>query len=152
MKTATVLRHGLGAAGLLLIGIGARQVAVLPDPVDVLVWLGGAIVLHDGLIAPLVLAVGLFLPARPARGVLRGALLTAGCLVLVTSPLMLRPEGRANPTVLPLAYGRNLALVLAAVAAVTGLVLLAGWLRRSHPAGFRDSRQSSAPPQDGGGG
>ncbi|MGW7099538.1 hypothetical protein [Streptomyces sp. NPDC054838] len=119
MKT---YRYALGALGLLSIAVGARLVAALPDPLDVLVWLGGALVLHDALIAPLVLGAGLLLAALPARRLLRGALLTGGAVVLITLPLLLRPGGTANPSALPLPYGRNLLLVLGAVAVVTALL------------------------------
>lgn len=112
MKAA---RWVLGGCGLLLIAVGGRLLSVLPDPVGVVVWLGGALVLHDGVIAPLVLAAGMAVAAVPARGLVRGALLTAGALVLVTLPVLLRPGAPPNPSALPLPYGRNLALVLAAV-------------------------------------
>lgn len=127
MRTA---RYVLGAAGLLLIAIGARLVAVLPDPADVLVWLGGALVLHDGVLAPLALAAGLLVAAGPARGVVRGALLTGGALVLVTLPLLLRPGSPPNPSALPLPYGRNLLIVLAAVAAVAAVSAVSARFRR----------------------
>ncbi|MCX5381515.1 hypothetical protein [Streptomyces sp. NBC_00091] len=123
MKT---FRYALGALGLLLVAIGGRLVAGLPDPLGVLVWLGGALVLHDGVIAPLVLATGLLVAGVPARGLVRGALITAGALVLVTLPALLRPGAPVNPSALPLPYGRNLAVVLA----VVGAVAAATWLLR----------------------
>lgn len=109
--------------------------AGLPDPLDVVVWLGGALVLHDGIIAPLVLAAGLLVAAVPARGLVRGALITGGALVLVTLPALLRPGAPVNPSALPLPYGRNLLVVLAAVAAVTAVVALVRRGRRSRPRG-----------------
>ncbi|MGO4460417.1 hypothetical protein AB4039_24495 [Streptomyces sp. M-16] len=117
------LRCALGALGLLLIAVGGRLVAALPDPLDVLVWLGGSLVLHDGVIAPLVLAAGLLLAAAPARGPVRGGLITGGVLVLVTLPALLRPGVPANATALPLPYGRNLLIVLGAVVVVTAAVV-----------------------------
>lgn len=131
MKSVRLL---LGGAGLLLIAVGGRLLAELPDPLDVLVWMGGALVLHDGIIAPLVLAAGLAVAAVPARGLVRGALLTAGVLVLVTLPLLLRPGTPPNPSALPLPYGRNLALVLAAVAVAAGTAaVVERWRRSRHP-------------------
>ncbi|MFD8008824.1 hypothetical protein [Streptomyces sp. NPDC058955] len=126
-----MLRYGAGCLGLVLIGIGAWRVADQPDPLGVLVWLAGAVVLHDGIIAPLVLVVGLSLVGRPERGVLRGALVVAGSLVLITLPLLLRPGEPPNPSALPLPYGRNLVVVLAAVAVVTvAVILVRRWRRR----------------------
>ncbi|MFJ7269951.1 hypothetical protein ACIQV3_25510 [Streptomyces sp. NPDC099050] len=140
MKSVRVL---LGGAGLLLIAIGGRLLADLPDPLDVLVWMGGALVLHDGIIAPLVLAAGLAVAAVPARGLVRGALLTAGVLVLVTLPLLLRPGAPPNPSALPLPYGRNLLLVLAAVAVAAGVMAAGGRWRRS-----RQRSSGAAAPSD----
>ncbi len=130
MKSVRLL---LGGAGLLLIAIGGRLLADLPDPLDVLVWMGGALVLHDAIIAPLVLVAGLAVAAVPARGLVRGALLTAGALVLVTLPLLLRPGTPPNPSALPLPYGRNLLLVLAAVAVAAGVAAAVGRRRRVRP-------------------
>lgn len=126
MKTC---RYTLGALGLLLIAVGARLVAVLPDPLDVLVWLGGALVLHDAVIAPLVLGVGLLVAALPARGLLRGALLTGGAVLLITLPLLVRPGNPPNTSALPLPYGQNLLLVLGAVAVVAGLLAVVSAVR-----------------------
>ncbi|MEU8524937.1 MULTISPECIES: hypothetical protein [Streptomyces] len=124
MKATDVLRYAVGALGVALIGIGAWLVASEPEPAGVLVWFAGALVLHDGFLAPLVLAVGLLLVGRRYRGVLRGALVVAGSLILVTLPLLVRPGEPPNPSALPLPYARNLAIVLAAVAAVAGAVIL----------------------------
>ncbi|MFF1558503.1 hypothetical protein [Streptomyces sp. NPDC058279] len=135
MKT---YRYTLGALGLLLIAVGARLVAVLPDPLDVLVWLGGALVLHDAVIAPLVLGVGMLVAALPARGLTRGALLTGGAVLLVTLPLLLRPGAAPNASALPLPYGRNLLLVLGAVA-VAAALLAAVSAVRSHGRRRRDT-------------
>lgn len=120
MRAASVLRYGLGASGIALVGLGAWLVVTEPDPLGVFVWLAGALVLHDGILAPLVFAVGLLLVARRRRGLLRGALLVAGSVVLVTLPLLVRPGEPPNPSALPLPYGRNLTIVLAAVVVVTG--------------------------------
>ncbi|WP_306330185.1 hypothetical protein [Streptomyces venezuelae] len=126
-----VLRYALGVLGLGLIGLGARLVVAEPDPAGVLLWLAGAVVLHDGVLAPLVLAVGLLIAARPARGLWRGALIVAGSVILVTLPLLVRPGEPPNPSALPLPYGRNLAIVLGAVGAVTGALYLVR--RRGEP-------------------
>lgn len=122
----TLLRLALGGSGLVLLALGGRRLARLPDPYPVLKWLGGAVLLHDALVAPLVLAAGLLVAAVPSasRPVVRGALLTAGALVLVALPALLRPGTPANPSVLPLPYGRDLLLllVLAGIAAVAAVL------------------------------
>ncbi len=131
MRTVSVLRYALGALGVALVGLGAWLVVAEPDPLGVLVWLAGALVLHDGILAPFVLAVGLLLVGRRRRGPLRGASLVAGSVVLVTLPLLVRPGAPPNPSALPLPYGRNLAVVLLAVAVVTGaLIAVQRWRER----------------------
>ncbi|MEV6250797.1 hypothetical protein AB0M38_32195 [Streptomyces sp. NPDC051742] len=141
MSTSTaVLRYATGGLGLALIGVGAWRVAAQPDPADVLVWLAGAVVLHDGILAPLVLAVGLLLAGnaknagitgRFERAWVRGALLVAGGLIIVTLPLLLRPGAPPNPSALPLPYTRNLLALLAVIAVVTTATILVR--RRARP-------------------
>ncbi|MEU5241787.1 hypothetical protein ACH4UR_36600 [Streptomyces lydicus] len=120
-----------GVAGLALMGVGASLLLDVPDLTDVLVWLGGAVVLHDAVIAPLVLLIGLVLVRDGARGPVQGALLVAGALTAVALPVLLRPGKPANSSVLPLDYPRNWLLTLVAVATVTALVLAARGIRRS---------------------
>ncbi|WP_246095298.1 hypothetical protein [Streptomyces roseicoloratus] len=133
MSTANVLRYGVGALGLGLIGLGAWLVAVEPDSAGVLVWLAGALVLHDGILAPLVLVVGLLLVGRRGRSLLRGTLIIAGSVVLVALPLLVRPGEPPNPSALPLSYGRNLAIVLGAVAVVAATLHLVRRRRATGP-------------------
>ncbi|MFG2717699.1 hypothetical protein ACGFW5_05215 [Streptomyces sp. NPDC048416] len=122
-----VLRTVLGASGLVLMAAGGKLVWDQATHWDVLVWLAGAAVLHDGIVAPLVLAVGLLTGGLKNRGLLRGALLTAGCLTLIALPVLLRPLPTANPSVLPLDYVRGLLISLAVLLALT---LLLGAVRR----------------------
>ncbi|MFG2367274.1 hypothetical protein ACGFY3_37505 [Streptomyces mirabilis] len=126
-----VLRLLAGAAGLALMGVGVFLLLDVQDLMGVLEWLGGAVVLHDALIAPLVLLVGLVLVRGGVRGPVRGALLVAGALTAVALPVLLRPGPRANSTVLPLDYPRNWLLTLVAVATVTTLLVAAKEVRSS---------------------
>ncbi|MGW4054316.1 hypothetical protein ACWENA_26180 [Streptomyces sp. NPDC004779] len=124
MRTANTLRYVLGGLGVALAGLGTWLVVTGPDPAGVLLWLAGALILHDGVIAPLVLAVGLLLVGRSDRTLLRGTLIVAGSLTFVALPLLVRPGSPPNPSALPLPYGRNLAIVLAVVAVVAGARIL----------------------------
>ncbi|GAA0418241.1 hypothetical protein [Streptomyces luteireticuli] len=127
-----VLRLLAGAAGLALMGVGASLLLDRQqDLVGVLEWLGGAVALHDALIAPLVLLVGPALVRGQARGPVRGALLVGGALTLVALPVLLRPGPRPNSTVLPLDYPHNWLLTLVAVATFTALLVVAKTVRRS---------------------
>ncbi|MYV65791.1 hypothetical protein GT043_07540 [Streptomyces sp. SID2131] len=132
MNPYRLLRYAVGGLGVGLIVLGAWLVAAEPASGDVLVWLAGALVVHDGLLAPLVLAVGLLIAGRSERGLWRGALVIAGSVALVTLPLLLRPGPPPNPSALPLPYGRNLVIVLAAVAVGAVLPRLVRlWRQRS---------------------
>ncbi|MFF2013726.1 hypothetical protein ACFVWY_32330 [Streptomyces sp. NPDC058195] len=127
MTAATALRWVTGGAGVASIGLGVWLVAAGSAPFGVLTWLIGALVLHDGIIAPLVLACGLLIAGLRQRGLWRGALVVAGCATLVTLPALLRPGQPLTSSALPLPYGRNLLLVVAAVAAATGAVARVRW-------------------------
>ncbi|MEU5991674.1 hypothetical protein ABZ806_22100 [Spirillospora sp. NPDC047418] len=133
--TARVLGY---AAGLALIGLGLRGIAADVPVGRWAAWFAGAAVLHDAVLVPLVLAAGLAtgrLPGRFRRTV-RAALVTAACVTAVALPLVLGYGRRADePSRLPLPYGRNLAIVLAAIA-----VLAAAAAAASALAGRRKGR------------
>jgi hypothetical protein len=117
----------VGAAGVVLMAVG---VALLPGaPVGLLGW-PAAVVIHDGLLVPLVLAVGALLLRLPAglRRPARAALVVAACVTAVALPVLLRPGRPANPTVLPQHCVRNWLLVLASVVAVAATAAAAGAL------------------------
>lgn len=100
-------------------------------PFELAAWVLGGLVVHDVLLAPLVTALGWLLAARlPAwlRGPVRAALVLTGVTLLFSYPL-LRGFGRrdVNPTILPLDYGRNVVVILAAV--WVGALAVALWRR-----------------------
>ncbi|MFJ4982530.1 hypothetical protein ACIP9H_01865 [Streptomyces sp. NPDC088732] len=142
MTPSRLLRGALGAAGVAAMALGAvllltdRQVG---SPAGVLSWLAAAVLLHDGVLVPFVLAAGALLPPR-ARRPLRAALITAGCLTAVALPVMLRQGQGVNPSVLPLDYVRNWGLAMGGVAVVTAGRLLLGRLRRRRERAGRRSR------------
>ncbi|MFF7048105.1 hypothetical protein ACFY94_06980 [Streptomyces griseorubiginosus] len=115
------LRVAVGAAGVALMGVGAFLLREAGDVPNVLVWLAGAVALHDAVVAPVVLLAGLLLVRGGVRGPVRGGLLVAGALTVVALPVLLRPGRTANPSVLPLDYPRNWLIALGLVAAVTVL-------------------------------
>ncbi|MER7579688.1 hypothetical protein [Kitasatospora sp. NPDC097691] len=128
----TGVRALLMAAGLATIGYGLSGLLGDPyitDPLDILAWAIGALVLHDGLWVPLVCLLGASLVRGP---VLRGWLVVAAAVTAVGLPAVLRADDdHGNPSVLPLPYLRNWLLVLAATAGVALLVAFVGrWRRR----------------------
>ncbi|MFE2880045.1 hypothetical protein ACFXG6_05230 [Streptomyces roseus] len=116
-------RYAVAGLGLALMGLGGALLLQQPSPWRIALWLAGAVVVHDGLIAPLVIAVAALTGAfgLRLRGVPRAALIVAGSLTAIALPPLLRPGGAANPTVVPLDYLRNWLLTMAAVALAAGL-------------------------------
>ncbi|MFF4433712.1 hypothetical protein ACFYZ4_31720 [Streptomyces sp. NPDC001513] len=114
-------RYVAGALGLLSAAWGGWLLLGQREPWRIAVWLGGAVVVHDGFVVPLVLAIGALAAAAGLRlrGIPRGALIVAGSLTVIALPPLLRPGGVANPTVLPLDYLRNWLLAMAAIALLT---------------------------------
>ncbi len=114
-------RYMAGTSGLMCAAWGGWLLLQQPEPWRIALWLGGAVVVHDGLVAPLVLAIAALTAAvgLRLRGVVRAALIVAGSLTAIALPPLLRPGGVANPTVLPLDYLRNWLLAMAALAVLT---------------------------------
>jgi hypothetical protein len=92
-------------------------------------WLAAALLGHDLLVAPVLLAAGWLAGRLPGgwRAPVRAALVVSATVVLVTLPAFLG-DGRAtqpgNASVLPNHYGRSLVLVLAPVWTVAVLAVL----------------------------
>lgn len=106
-------------------------------------WLAGAIIVHDGVIAPATTLttrsldrVGRRLPDR-SLAVIRMAWGVGACLTLLAVPLVIaQARGARNESVLAGDYARDLLLLWTAVAAVTLLAVAIGLVR---------SRRTSAP-------
>ncbi|MFD3679903.1 hypothetical protein [Streptomyces sp. NPDC058613] len=141
------LRRAAGACGLLLMAWGAWLLVRQPEPWRIALWLAGAVAVHDGLVAPLVFAVGSLAAAAGLRlrGVPRAALIVAGSLTAIALPPLLRPGAAANPTALPLDYLRNWLLTMAAIAVLTLLYLGARAVRRR--AGRSAPQVDEVPPR-----
>lgn len=131
-------RYGLGVVGLGALIFGLRGLITggvathWPVPV---VWLVAGVLVHDLVLVPLLAAAGWVLarlvPA-PARPVVRGGLLLAGVLTLVALPLLSGKGDASNPSLTPLHYTRNWAILLALTAVVTVSLAVLRWQR---PAG-----------------
>jgi hypothetical protein len=121
------------AAGLALIGYGLSGIVADVPVWRWAAWFAGAAVLHDGVLVPAVLVAGAVTVWIPVafRRVVRGALLVAACVTAVAIPLVLGYGRRPDvPSQLPLPYGRNLAVVVGAIAAVAVAVLAARLVTR----------------------
>ncbi|GGL36465.1 hypothetical protein H9L10_14705 [Phycicoccus endophyticus] len=124
----------LGLAGAALVGWGLVLLAGLSGQLlEIAAWLAGGIVVHDALLAPLVLLLGA-LAARRVPSWLRPPLVrllvVLGPLTLVAVPVLGRFGARAdNPTLLDRPYLAGW-LVVAALA-VLGTALDAARRRRA---------------------
>jgi hypothetical protein len=123
-------RIALVVTGSLLFTLGVfRLVTGLAagDLVALMLWLVVAVALHDVVIAPLTVGVGLTLTRLPARArrYVQGALVVGALITVVALPLIHRRN--SQPTVKAILlrdYAGNLALLLGLTAAVA-LVLYA---------------------------
>ncbi|MBS2963229.1 hypothetical protein KGA66_09240 [Actinocrinis puniceicyclus] len=121
-RPALFARIALGAFGAWVASIGAR--ALLrghPFSANAPVgrWLIGGVIAHDAVIAPVVFlasAAMVRLTGPRTRQALAALLLIGGSVLIVGLPDVLRKGHNPNPTVTPLDYTRNLAVVLLAVA------------------------------------
>lgn len=144
-------RAVLVAAGVLVMGWAAAGAVLDPDlsVPGVLGFLAGVLIAHDLIVMPAVLAVGVLIrrlaPAR-RRPALAAAAISAVAVTVVAAPLVLG-FGRAadDPSVLPLPYGRNLAIVLTALAVV-------GLLPHRRRAGRKKSERTPGDAREGGDG
>lgn len=140
------VRLALAAAGLIVLLVGMWKVLHAVQPASyvwLVVWLLGAILLNDAVIAPV---VGLLralahrvLRRRPGAtlALVKGGFIVAGVLVLVVVPeIWAQQLGPANPTILPSDYSGRLTVVLAVVAAVTLVAAVGASVRRR----YRDRR------------
>jgi Ca2+/H+ antiporter len=143
-------RYGLGGAGILLLLFGVvRLVIEVPGKLPGLaLWLVGIVVIHDGLLAPLVVAVGWLLartvPPR-ARRYAQSALIVGGLITVIAVPMIYRQDTQpASKAWLLQNYGRNLAVLLGLVIALNLLAYA-----RTAASGFAErstDEQVSHPP------
>jgi hypothetical protein len=142
------LRIALAAVGVLAIGYGAlRMLTDSKDthPPEVLTWLIGSLLVHDLVIAPVVIGIGWLLarsvPAR-ARAFVQAGLVTAG-LTSAVGLLLIWRQGKYSASSLALLrqdYAANLLVLLAMIALGT----LACYLISV----ARSNRRNTLPPAD----
>jgi hypothetical protein len=131
-------RISLATAGILLGLYGVFRLVTTVGFVELLVlaaWLVLAVVIHDGILSPAVVAVGWFLartvPPR-ARRFLQGFLVVGGLMTVIAIPLILRKDTQpASKALLLQSYGANLTLLLALAAALSLLLYAVHVARRT---------------------
>lgn len=115
------------ALGTPLIGWGVRGIlleSARTHPTELGRWIIGSAVIHDALVLPVVLVVGVLARRAvptPAWPPVRWGLATTAVLAIVSWPFV-RGYGRSpnNPSLLPRNYGEGVLVVLAVVWLVTG--------------------------------
>ncbi|MCU1405510.1 MAG: hypothetical protein JWQ43_1813 [Glaciihabitans sp.] len=137
-------RVALVAVGVALLVVGGITLIndVAPTQyLGILIWLAGALVLHDGIAAIIIFVIGLLLRRAGKRlpfaviAIVQGALVVAVIATLVALPESIKKNlGTNSSSILPLDYGANLLwfyLGLAVVTAVTIVVFLRVHARRT---------------------
>lgn len=133
-------RVALCVSGGLLLAFGVLRLVTKLDTSDLvalLLWLVVAVAVHDAVVAPLTVGVGVVLTRVPprARRYVQGGLLVAAMLTVVAVPLIHRQGTQPAAKALLLRdYAGNLALLLGLVAAVA-LLLYAGRVLRDRTEG-----------------
>ena len=138
--SAVVLaRAALGAVGVVVLLVGAWKVLHAVHPENYLwlaLWLAAAVVLHDGVLDPLLVLLrtashrGLRRLPDAAVSVVKAGLVLAGLLVLVVVPeIYAKHLGPLNPTILPGDYAPRLGASLVVIAVFTALAAVLVVLR-----------------------
>jgi hypothetical protein len=123
-------RIALGVAGVLLALFGIFRLATevpVSDLVVLALWLIAAVAIHDGVLSPVVVAVGALLTRVPARGrrYLQAAFVTGAMVTVIALPMIYRRDSQPpQKAILLRDYAGNLAILLGIIAALT-LVLYA---------------------------
>jgi hypothetical protein len=129
------MRWLLGVVG---VAMGLYGVALVltrdHDLLNLALWLAAGVVLHDFVLAPLVLALSALVPRLPrvARAPVVVGALVLGSATLVGVPVLGRFGARAdNPTLLPRDYVGGWAVLAAAVLVGVALGVMLGARRRT---------------------
>lgn len=133
-------RWGLGAAGVAAMVFGLRGIftgGVATDWPVTLRWLVVGALAHDLLLFPALAAVGWLvhrLVPSVVRPVVAGGLVVAGAVTAVAYPVLTGKGDARNPSLTPLDYPRNYAILLAAIAVVTAALAVRRWRAHRRPA------------------
>lgn len=128
MNSISRTRMVIGTAGVLLGLFGVfRLLTQVPgsDLIELFIWLAAAVILHDGVLAPLTAAfgwgLGRFVPPRARRAITYGLTAAVGVTVVALPEIYRQGTQPAQKALLTQDYGRNLAIGLGVVAAATVL-------------------------------
>jgi hypothetical protein len=147
----------IGTAGGLLAAFGVfRLLTEIPGSqlLGLALWLVGALILHDALLSPGIVGLGVLLRRVPARArtYVQGALIAGGVLTVVAVPMIYRAGSQPPAEVL---LDQDLRANLAVLFAVISMVAVLAYLRRARqerstvggPAGTGGNPRSDDAPQ-----
>jgi hypothetical protein len=145
MKLARIILIVIGLAGLFSGALILVQKERPDQIIGVIVWIVAAIIVHDGILSPLLLLLDVWMRRAGRRipyavlAIVQGGIVVGAIMSMLVLPEIYKKSlGTKNPTVLPLDYGLNLALFWLAVAVLTAAAC-AVYLRRSRRAPARSS-------------
>ena len=134
MRPANIFRLALGTVGVSVMAIAALGILrdrSFTDPPGLAVWLGGGVIAHDAILAPLSLVVGAIasrIVPHHIRHVVAYGLVTAAVVLVVGVPVLVAAHrSRANATIMNQNYTAGLAvaeLVILAATAVAAFITL----------------------------
>ena len=119
--------------GVALLAVGGITLLNDVNPkryLGIATWLIGALIIHDGIIAPTVFAIVLVFRRANKKIpvvfllIVQGAIVIGSIIALLVVPEILKKGiGAANRTLLPLDYSTNLVVFLIGLAILTGIAL-----------------------------
>jgi hypothetical protein len=126
VKLARGILIALGLAGLFAGALILVQEERPDQILGVIIWIGAAIIVHDGILSPLLLLVDVGMRRAGRRipyavlAIIQGGVVVGAIMSMLVLPEIYKKSiGTKNPTILPLDYGLNLALFWVAVAVLT---------------------------------
>jgi hypothetical protein len=138
MKIARIILIAIGLAGLFFGALILVQKERPDQILGVIVWIGAAIIVHDGILSPLLLLLDVWMRRAGRRipyavlAIIQGGIVVGAIMSMLVLPEIYKKSlGTKNPTILPLDYGVNLALFWLAVSVLTAAAC-ALYLRRAH--------------------
>ncbi len=128
-------RIALLVVGVALLGIGGIVLMQEVNPkkyVGILAWFLGALIIHDGIIAPIVFLVTVVMRRRLQRvpavvvAIIQGTLVIGAIVTLLVVPeIMKKAIGTLSSSILPQNYALHLAVFLGVLVALAVLAIVA---------------------------
>ncbi|MCU1514488.1 MAG: hypothetical protein JWO10_1578 [Microbacteriaceae bacterium] len=132
----TVVRRwqiGLLLLGLALLAVGGVVLLQEVSPkryLGILLWFAGALIIHDGIIAPLVFLASVVMRKTAARvpavviAIVQGALVIGGIITLIVLPEIVKKSlGTLSSSILPQDYALHLGVFWVVLIVLAGLAV-----------------------------